>query len=185
MAKVLKTIAVISAFSLVIASFTACSLSFGKEEPTTSSSTTTVETTAPHTEESTVEETTTEPTTVKADNQEKIDSIFTDIKNFQIGTAGSSAKAAALALRIIAFSNSALAESDTLEDDIKALVGEISEDSVDNYGETLYQINRFAKKFFGGGERAVVDIAGKPNFDLDKDYSQEKYQKVYDLLNNF
>ncbi|MDD6703274.1 MAG: hypothetical protein PUE34_02900 [Clostridiaceae bacterium] len=181
MAKALKTIAIVSVFALVISSFTACSLPFGTDDPTTEVPTTEL---TEITEENTTAETeTTSETTTEQEKQEKIEDIFSDIKNFEIGTAGSSAKAAELALRLIAFSNSELAESDTVEADIKALVDTLGENT-DDYGEALYQINSFAKKFFGGKEKDVVQTAGDEDFSLEKEYSQDKYQKVFDLLNN-
>lgn len=181
MAKALKTIAIVSAFALVISSFTACSLPFGTDDPTTEVPTTEL---TEITEENTTAETeTTSETTTEQEKQEKIEDIFADIKNFEIGTAGSSAKAAELALRLIAFSNSELAESDTIDADIKALVDTLGENT-DDYGEALYQINSFAKKFFGGKEKDVVQTAGDEDFSLEKEYSQDKYQKVFDLLNN-
>ena len=181
MAKALKTIAIVSVFALVISSFTACSLPFGTDDPTTEVPTTEL---TEITEENTTAETeTTSETTTEQEKQEKIEDIFADIKNFEIGTAGSSAKAAELALRLIAFSNSELAESDTVEADIKTLVDTLGENT-DDYGEALYQINSFAKKFFGGKEKDVVQTAGDEDFSLEKEYSQDKYQKVFDLLNN-
>ena len=181
MAKALKTIAIVSVFALVISSFTACSLPFGTDDPTTEVPTTEL---TEITEENTTAETETTPeTTTEQEKQEKIEDIFADIKNFEIGTAGSSAKAAELALRLIAFSNSELAESDTVEADIKALIDMLGENT-DDYGEALYQINSFAKKFFGGKEKDVVQTAGDEDFSLEKEYSQDKYQKVFDLLNN-
>lgn len=181
MAKALKTIAIVSVFALVISSFTACSLPFGTDDPTTEVPTTEL---TEITEENTTAETeTTSETTTEQEKQEKIEDIFADIKNFEIGTAGSSAKAAELALRLIAFSNSELAESDTVEADIKALVDTLGENT-DDYGEALYQINSFAKKFFGGKEKDVVQTAGDEDFSLEKEFSQDKYQKVFDLLNN-
>ena len=181
MAKALKTIAIVSVFALVISSFTACSLPFGTDAPTTEVPTTEL---TEITEENTTAETeTTSETTTEQEKQEKIEDIFADIKNFEIGTAGSSAKAAELALRLIAFSNSELAESDTIDADIKALVDTLGENT-DDYGEALYQINSFAKKFFGGKEKDVVQTAGDEDFSLEKEYSQDKYQKVFDLLNN-
>lgn len=181
MAKALKTIAIVSVFALVISSFTACSLPFGTDDPTTEVPTTEL---TEITEENTTAETETTPeTTTEQEKQEKIEDIFADIKNFEIGTAGSSAKAAELALRLIAFSNSELAESDTVEADIKALVDTLGENT-DDYGEALYQINSFAKKFFGDKEKDVVQTAGDEDFSLEKEYSQDKYQKVFDLLNN-
>ena len=181
MAKALKTIAIVSAFALVISSFTACSLPFGTDDPTTEVPTTEL---TEITEENTTAETeTTSETTTEQEKQEKIEDIFADIKNFEIGTAGSSAKAAELALRLIAFSNSELAESDTIDADIKALVDTLGENT-DDYGEALYQINSFAKKFFGGKEKDVVQTAGDEDFSLEKEYSQDKYQKIFDLLNN-
>ena len=181
MAKALKTIAIVSVFALVISSFTACSLPFGTDDPTTEVPTTEL---TEITEENTTAETeTTSETTTEQEKQEKSEDIFADIKNFEIGTAGSSAKAAELALRLIAFSNSELAESDTIDADIKALVDTLGENT-DDYGEALYQINSFAKKFFGGKEKDVVQTAGDEDFSLEKEYSQDKYQKVFDLLNN-
>ena len=181
MAKALKTIAIVSVFALVISSFTACSLPFGTDDPTTEVPTTEL---TEITEENTTAETeTTSETTTEQEKQENIEDIFADIKNFEIGTAGSSAKAAELALRLIAFSNSELAESDAVEADIKALVDTLGENT-DDYGEALYQINSFAKKFFGGKEKDVVQTAGDEDFSLEKEYSQDKYQKVFDLLNN-
>lgn len=179
MTKAIKTLAIVSAFALVISSFSACSLPFGNNDPTTTEATTTQAQTEP-----TEKETTTEPqkeTTTEAPKKtDTISDIFADINNLPIGTAGSSTKAASLALRLIAFSNSDLAESDTLSDDVKSLVAAVEDEDV--YAEALYQINSYAKKFFKGNQADVIEIAGDSDFPLDKDYSQEKYQTVYDLL---
>ena len=141
MVKAIKTLAIVSAFALVISSFGACSLPLGKDDPTTTEVTTTEKQTEP-TEPETTAESETETT-----------------------------KAASLALRLIAFANSDLAESDTLSDDIKSLVATVRDEDV--YAEALYQVNSYAKKFFKGSQKDVVEIAGN---------SQEKYQTVYELL---
>ena len=144
MVKAIKTLAIVSAFALVISSFGACSLPFGKDDPTTTEVTTTEKQTEP-TEPETTAESETETTTEAPKKEDTIKDIFTDIKNLPIGTAGSSTKAASLALRLIAFSNSDLAESDTLSDDIKLLVATVRDEDV--YAEALYQVNSYAKKF--------------------------------------
>jgi len=178
MAKAIKTLAIVSAFALVISSFGACSLPFGNDDPTTEV-TTTEKQTEP-TEPETTAEPETETTTEAPQKIDTIKDIFADINNFPIGTAGSSAKAASLALRLIAFSNSDLAKNDTLSDDIKSLTATVEDEDV--YAEALYQVNSYAKKFFKGSQKDVVEIAGNSDFSLDKDYSQEKYQTVYELL---
>ena len=155
MAKAIKTLAIVSAFALVISSFGACSLPFGNDDPTTEV-TTTEKQTEP-TEPETTAETETETTTEAPKKIDTIKDIFADINNFPIGTAGSSAKAASLALTA------------TVEDE-------------DVYAEALYQVNSYAKKFFKGSQKDVVEIAGNSDFSLDKDYSQEKYQTVYEML---
>lgn len=177
MSKAIKTLAIVSAFALVISSFSACSLPFGNDDPTTAAATTESQTDA------TVAETTASQTTTTTEAAEPTDTvkdIFADIKSFPFGTAGSSVKAASLALRLIAFSNSDLAESDTLDDEIKSLVATVEDE--DAYSEALYQINSYAKKFFDGSQKSVVELAGSTDFSLDKEYSQEKYQKVYEML---
>ncbi len=180
MAKAIRTLAIVSAFALVISSFSACSLPFGNDEPTTGTTTATQAQNDPTEPETTTEKAAEDATTEAPEKADTISDIFADIKSLPIGTAGSSAKAADLALRLIAFSNSDLAESDTLSDDIKALVNTVADEDV--YPEALYQINSYAKKFFKGKEADVVEIAGRSDFPLDKEYSQEKYQKVYELL---
>lgn len=179
MTKAIKTLAIVSAFALVISSFSACSFSFGNNDPTTEVTTTEKQT---ETTEPTEPETTTEaPTTTAApEKSDTLDSIFADINSLPIGTAGSSSKAAALALRLIAFSNSDLAESDTLGDEAKKLVDSVENEDV--YAEALYQVNSYAKKFFKGNQSDVAEIAGQDDFPIDKEYSQEKYQAVYDML---
>lgn len=179
MAKAIKTLAIVSVFALVISSFTACSLSHSNEPTTTEP--TTAEITESKTEEvtTTTEPEETTPTEPEA-KRDSIEDIFTGIKELPIGTAGSSAKAANLALRLIVFSNSDLAESDTLESDVRELVDTVEDE--DAYGEALYQVNSYAKKFFKGNQSDVAEIAGQDNFPINKEYSQEKYQKIYDML---
>ncbi len=178
MLKAIKTLAIVSAFALVISSFSACSLPFGNDDPTTTESTTTERQTDATVAETTASQATT--TTEAAESTDTIKDIFADIKDFPFGTAGSSVKAASLALRLIAFSNSDLAESDTLDDEIKSLVATVEDG--DAYSEALYQINSYAKKFFDGSQKTVVELAGSNDFSLDKEYSQEKYQKIYEML---
>lgn len=181
MAKALKTAAVIAALALVISSFGACSFPFGDDTPTTNvpAVTTTEKTTD---SELTSNKPTSQTTTAAPENQEKLDDIFTDIKNFEIGTAGSSAKAANLALRLIAFSSSDLAKAENFEYEVKTLVDTIDSAKADDYTETLYQINLYAKKFFSGNEETVINTADISNFDTDKEYSQDSYDELYYLL---
>lgn len=180
MSKALKTAAVISALVFAISSFSACSFPFGNDTPTTTAPTTVVRETTDTKVTST--DTTTENTTLAPENQEKLDEIFADIKNFEIGTAGSSAKAANLALRLIAFSSSELAKTENFEYEVKALVDTIDSTKADDYAETLYQINLYAKKFFSGNAETVINTAGNSNFDTDKEYSQDSYDELYYLL---
>lgn len=178
MSKAIKTLAIVSAFALVISAFSACSLPFGNDDPTTEVTTTEKQTEATVPETTVFKQTT---TTVAATEQtESIKDIFADIKAFPVGTAGSSVKAASLALRLIAFSNSDLAESDSLGDEIKSLVATVEDE--DAYSEAVYQIDSYAKQFFGGSQKSVVELAGNTDFSLDKEYSQEKYQTVYEML---
>ena len=55
MVKAIKTLAIVSAFALVISSFGACSLPFGKDDPTTTEVTTTEKQTEPTEPETTAE----------------------------------------------------------------------------------------------------------------------------------
>lgn len=178
MAKAIKTIALISAFILVVSSLAACSVPFKKDEQTTAATTVlaTVSTTEPETTTESEQETTTAP----KEKEDSIEDIFSDIAGFESSTAGSSAKAAALALRLIVFSSSA--DIDGLADKIKVMSDELSSEELDNYGEALYRINRYAKKFFNGEKDEVIGIAGNTSFSSDKEYSQEKYEQLYDLL---
>lgn len=66
MAKAIKTLAIVSAFALVISSFGACSLPFGNNDPTTEVTTTEKQTepTEPETTAETETETTTEALTM-------------------------------------------------------------------------------------------------------------------------
>lgn len=178
MAKAIKTIALVSAFILVVSSLTACSVPFKKDEATTAA--TTVPAPVVTTEPETTTEAEPETTTVPAEKEDTMEDIFNDIAGFESGTAGSSAKAAALALRLIAFSSSA--DIDGLADEIKSMSAKLGSDELDNYGEALYRINRYAKKFFNGEKDEVIEIAGNGSFSADKEYSQEKYEQLYNLL---
>lgn len=185
MSKAIKLAAIISALAIIITSFSACSITLDgndtSTEPTTVSDVYEKEATN---EVSDTTEATQAPTA--AEKQEKIEDIFAEIKSFKLGTVGSSQSAAELALRIIAFSASSLAKADTLKDDVQALVATIDADKLDYYGETLYQINIYAEKFFNGDVAEVVDLSGIGNdFDSEKSYSKTDYDKIYKLLSDY
>lgn len=181
MIKAIKTLAIISAFALIVSSLSACSLSFSKtESPTTTETTTTEVQTEPTEVQTTTESETQSTTAAPQENVDTINDIFDGINSFEIGTAGSSAKAANLALRLIAFSNSDIAQSESLVDEVQKLVDTVTDEDV--YAEALYQVNSYAKKFFKGNQSDVIEIAGRDDFPLDKEYSQEKYQKIYNML---
>lgn len=185
MKKAIKLIAILSAFSLIVLLFSACSITFDNDEATTAATTVSDTTDNAEAIDATTEKETTTQQTDIVEASETIDDIFADIKNFQIGTAGSSKKAADLALRLIAFSASSLADADTLKDDIQALVATVDANNLNYYGETLYQINIYADKFFSGNVSEVVDLSDIDSFDTAKNYSKADYDKIYKLLSDY
>lgn len=186
MSKAIKLAAIISSLAIVIASFSACSITFdGNDTTTVPTTTSNVYENEPT--DATADTTEATQTTSAAEKQEKIEDIFAEIKDFQIGTAGSSSKAAELALRLIAFSASPLAEADTLKDDIQALVASVSAEKRNYYGETIFQISIYAENFFNGDVAEVVEISGinDDDFDAEKIYSKTNYDKIYKLLSDY
>lgn len=185
MSKAIKLAAIISALTIIISLFSACEITFEQNNPENDNTTVT----AAHNDEPSetvpsTTEATQAPTT--AQNQEKLDDIFVEIKSFKLGTIGSSSKAAELALRLIAFSASPLAQEDTLKDDAQALVASVSADELNYYGEAIYQINIYAEKFFNGDVAEVVNLSAiGDSFDAEKSYSKTDYDKIYKLLSDY
>lgn len=185
MSKAIKLAAIISALTIIISSFSACEITFEKNKPENDNTTVT----AAHNEEQSENvSSTTEATqaSVTAQNQEKLDDIFAEIKSFKLGTIGSSSKAAELALRLIAFSASPLAQEDTLKDDAQALVASIGADELNYYGEAIYQIDLYAEDYFSGNAEEIIDLSGiGDSFDSQKSYSKTDYDKIYRLLSDY
>ncbi len=138
--KHIKIIAIISAFVLIIATFCACEITFGEEETTTSTTTTT--TTTSTTEEST----TTTTTTVTKIETDSLDTLLNLIKDYPIGTAGSTTKAVNIANRLLNFTENSNFEIDEVKKDYENFLSTLSDTQKLIYEQNLEEIDYTARK---------------------------------------
>ena len=140
MKKSTKIIAVISAFIILISTLCACQITFG-DEPTT----TTTTTTAPTTEDITTLPTVTTTTEAKIET-DSLDTILNLIKDYPIGTAGSTTKAVQIALSLLNFSEYSKFDINDVKRDYKNFTDGLSDMQKLTYEENFIEIDYVAKK---------------------------------------
>lgn len=183
----LKLAATVAALTIVISSFSACSFpDFGKEQPTTTTtsyngyddeSTTKKDKTT----ETTTEEATTEETTVKKIEVESTETILNLIKDYPIGTAGSTGKSVEIALRLINFTENC--NADEVKPDIVKFKNNLSDMDKEMFAQCLDEIDYMAHKLLNGSTDTIKQYIEEINEKYDKgNYSTEKYEKIFDMI---
>jgi len=180
MKKAIKTLAVISALSLVFSAFTACSIT-GDENPT-ETTVTTASTTEATTEQTTEEETTTEATETTTEAEvDTIETLLDLIKTFPVGTAGSSSKSVDIALRLINFAESCENTAE-VETAVEKLEDTLSDREEAMFEEGFAEIDYVARKLIEGTDTYngyLENTTAKYN---KGNYSLEKYEAIFELI---
>ncbi len=148
MKKAFKLIAAVSAFAAIISTFCACDMLSGEEEATAApivvSGENTTQTTAKP-------DLTRPPETETASTTEKIeidslDTILNNIKDYPIGTAGSTTKAYQIAYKLLNFTENSNFTANEAQQDYKVFIDSLSETEKTVYIENLAEIDYYARK---------------------------------------
>ncbi|MCQ2485577.1 MAG: hypothetical protein MJ168_09620 [Clostridia bacterium] len=188
MKSALKLAAAVAALTVVISSFSACNLfDSDKEQPST--------TEAPFTgyyEESTTrkenaeEPSTEEPATEEATSEKKvevesIETILNNIKDYPIGTAGSTGKSVELAIRLINYTENC--DADEAKSDIKKFKNNLSDMDKEIFAQCFDEIDYMARKLLSGSTDTIRQYIDETSEKYDKgNYSTEKYEKIFDII---
>ncbi len=180
----IKLAATLTALTLMISSFSACSL-FDKEDPSlaTASVYTTQEKDEPT--EAEIAETPTEAPT-EAPTSEKIETESTEtilnlIKKYPIGTAGSTAKSVEIAIRLINFTQSC--NADDVKSDAEKFKGSLSDIDAEMFTQCLDEIDYMAQKLLSGKTDSIKQYIEESGEKYDRDnYNAEKYAEILDII---
>lgn len=163
---------------LILSTLCACEITFG-EEPTTTTTTTT--TTATTQEQTTEKQTTT--TTEKKVETDSLDTILNLIKDFPIGTAGSTSKAVNIAHRLVNFTEHSAFDINDVKQDYQNFLDTLSDTQKLLYEDNLAEIDYFARKIIKGeasNELSLSDYQAVPK--KDGSFSLLSYETLYDVI---
>ncbi len=175
--KYTKIIAAISVFILIVSAFCACEITFG-EEPTTTTTTTTESTT----ESTEADTTTTTTTTVTKVETDSLDTLLNLIKDYPIGTAGSTAKAVDIANRLLNFTENSNFEIDEVKNDYNNFLSNLSHSQKLIYEENLVEIDYMARKIIGDISFPEKYISDYVPFAEDGKIELSNYESLYDVI---
>lgn len=190
MKKALKLAALTAALALVLSSFSACDIFDKKPDTSTTAPVSTTEengetlkTDDIEKEETTEEEITEEKTTEKVE-VDSVDTVLNLIKDYPIGTAGSTAKSVDIAIRLINFTENN-DDKDSAEADIKAFLSGLSDVEKEIFAQCLDEIDYMARKLLSGSTSSIKQYIEESSekFD-DGNYSTEKYEEIFDIIKN-
>lgn len=176
-----KIIAFLCVITLIVSVFCACEITFGESPETTS--TTTTQSTTTTTESVTDQTTTTTTTAVSKVETDSLDTILNLIKDFPLGTAGSTMKAVNIASRLVNFTEHSGFDIDEIEKDYENFLDTLSDTQKLIYDENLAEIDFFARKIIDGekfNELSLSDYQTLPK--EDGKFSSSNYQAVYDVI---
>lgn len=188
MKSALKLAAAVAALTVVISSFSACNLfDSGKEQPSTTEApftgyyeertTKKEKTEEPSTEEPATEEATTE----KKVEVESIETILNNIKDYPIGTAGSTGKSVELAIRLINYTENC--DADEAKSDIEKFKSNLSDMDKEIFAQCLDEIDYMARKLLSGSTDTIKQYIKETSEKYDKgNYSTEKYEKIFGMI---
>lgn len=181
-----KITATVLSLLLAVISLSACSLKNDNGDNTTTTASDTTEVPSEITSESTTEatETTEAPTTTQTKvEKESIDTVLSLIRNFPVGTAGSTVKCVDIALRLMNFAQSC-DDTDSVKTDCKHYFSELSSREKMMFEDNLLEIDAAARKLIEGGS-SLDRYAEESDEKFDKgNYSLDKYETIYNIIKN-
>ncbi len=171
-----KAFALIGVVIIIISTLCACEITFG-EEPTTTTATTTTTTTEAPTEPST-----TTATELKVET-DSLDTILNLIKDFPLGTAGSTLKAVQIASRILTFTEHSGFDINDVKNDYANFLATLSHTQKLTYEENLAEIDYLVRKIINGEE--IKELALSSYQAVPKEngrFSLLNYETLYDVI---
>lgn len=180
----IKITAVILSLTLAILSFSACSLKKNDDNKTTTTTTATETTAESITKES--ETTTTQSTTTQLAIKDEIistENVLKLIKNFPLGTAGSTAKCIDIALNLLNFSQQDI-KAEELQEECQSFYGKLSAREKMMFEENLGEIDAAARGLIDE-KSSLEKYAEDSGVKYDKgNYNLKKYEAVYNIISN-
>ena len=178
MKKTLKITAVAVVLTLIVSVFCACEIEFNNEESTTVPTTDSVDITTPSTSAGTTEPESTEDK-VETDS---LETILNLIKDYPIGTAGSTMKAYEIAYRLLVFTQNSNYRIDDVTTDYNNFVATLSDTQKLIYMDNLAEIDAVSRNIINNP--ALLDnyldsyepIAAEGNISL------QKYEALYAII---
>ena len=162
-------------FILMLATLCACEITFGEEPTTTTTTTTTAATT-----ENTTEPSTTATTELKVET-DSLDTILNLIKDYPLGTAGSSVKADNIAYRILNFTEYSSFDINDVKNDYNNFVDGLSDTQKLVYGENFAEIDYIVRKIIK--EKDYVSLSSYTAVPKDgESFSLLNYETLYDVI---
>ncbi len=177
-----KIIAAIAVPVLMAAVFCACEVTKGEEKTsqTTASTASTSYTSEPVTD-ATSDTTTTTTTEVKVET-DSLDTLLNLIKDYPIGTAGSTAKAIDIANRLLNFTQNSGFEISEVEKDYENFLATIDESQKMIYEENLAEIDYAAKKIIEDKDYPSKYLSDFTPVVEDGEISLSNYEAVYEII---
>ncbi|MBR3835812.1 MAG: hypothetical protein IKJ69_03380 [Clostridia bacterium] len=175
-----RIIASVCVFILIISTLCACEITFGGESTTTTTTTTATTTTTQAPGETT---STTTTTTEKKVETDSLDTILNLIKDFPMGTAGSSVKAANIANRLVNFTEHSGFDINEVKHDYENFLNTLSDTQKLIYEENLAEIDYIARKIIKGEdshELSLSDYQATPK--KDGKFSLISYETLYEVI---
>lgn len=170
-----RIIAFIGVLILISSVLCACEITFG-EEPTTTTTTTTTTTAAP-TEPSTT------TTTEKKIETDSLDTILNLIKDYPIGTAGSTLKAVQIANRILNFTEHSNFELSEVRNDYDNFLATLSDTQKLIYEENLSEIDYVVRKIINGEKLSEMNLSSYQAVPKnDGKFSLANYNALFEVI---
>lgn len=171
-----KVIAMLCVIILITSALCACEITFGEEPTTTTTATTTTTTEAP-----TVPSTTT--TTENKVETDSLDTILNLIKDFPLGTAGSTVKAVQIANRVLNFTEHSNFEINEAKNDYDNFLATISDTQKMTYEENLAEIDYIVRKIIAGEEFKELELSSYQAIPKrDGKFSLSNYEALYEII---
>ena len=173
--KYTKIITFIGVLVLIVSVLCACEITFGEEPTTTTTTSTTTTTTEAETEPSTT------TTTEKKIETDSLDTLLNLIKDFPLGTAGSSVKADNIAYRILNYTEYSNFDINDVKNDYNNFLSTLSDTQKLIYEENFAEIDYVVRKIIN--DKDYASLSGYTAAPKDGErFSLLNYETLYDVI---
>lgn len=185
----LKIVSALSVF-LFITAFAACGKTIEKTEIVDDSSMTNSQTEASNTEASSqsltseTSKTSAQTSTTKVET-DSIETILNKIKDYPIGTAGSSYKCVDLALRLINYTENTTDSQGDIEKAARDFFADLSGAEKESFKENLDEIDYMAKLLIKRETSSLGDKIDASKEKYAESYSLDKYENIFEIISQY